>query len=341
MSYKRSFFAFLLWSGVFLGLVTGCSTVRQADLSSSESTALNRVERGTVPAEGTAAELPTEITPSPPTGTPQSQITDTAVPLPCGTDWCVLEGHLILTRPIADTKNDWVEPSYPFGSTLNGEREPHHGVEFTNPGGTPVLAVRDGVVVVAGSDHETQYGLGTDFYGNLVILQHSLPDDAEPFYTLYAHLSQVEVQVGQNVSAGEEIGRVGKTGKAMGVHLHFEVRIGGMGYDDVRNPELWLKPHTGNGVLVGQIINPEGETRYFPDIKITSLATATKPKVYRPEPYADPHLKGDENYQEVFAIGDLPAGTYQISFSPPGVSEEMTVEIVPGKVTLVTLHAKY
>ena len=269
------------------------------------------------------------------------KLTSIPTQLPCGDDWCVTFGHFILLRPIGEDYNDQVERSYPYGSTENQEHAPHHGVEFSNPTGTPVLAVADGKVVVAGSDHNTSYGEGTDFYGNLVMIAHQLSQYSTPFYSLYGHLSEVNVRVGDTVKTGNVIGKVGKTGVAMGSHLHFEVRVGGEGYFDVRNPELWLAPHTGNGVLTGKIINPEGEIRYFPDVKVEFLGSSNKTLIYRPEPYADPNLKRDEFYQEVFVVGDLPAGRYRVSFTPPGVSQVLEVEIYPGKVTEVVLHAKY
>lgn len=274
------------------------------------------------------------------TSTP-TVMTATITPLPCGQDWCVSYGHFAFQRPIGPADNDFVERSYAFGSTLFGERDPHHGVEFMNSEGVPVLAAADGKVVVAGTDHINIYGLGTDFYGHLVIIEHQLVNYKVPVYTLYGHLSQVMVEEGQTVKTGDVIGSVGKSGRAMGMHLHFEVRVAGMGYYDARNPELWIMPHEGNGVLVGRIINPDGETRYYPEIKVERILPDGTIDDYHPEPYADKNLKDDEFYQEVFVVGDLPAGKYRVTFSPPGVDEVMDIEIFAGKVTQITLHAKY
>jgi murein DD-endopeptidase MepM/ murein hydrolase activator NlpD len=151
-------------------------------------------------------------------------------------------------------------------------------VEFLNGYGTPVLAAADGVVVVAGEDRQptsaqgvwpiTFYGPYSYFYGNLVVIEHqatqgllrSFPELPQPVYTLYGHLSQISVQVGQQVAAGQEIGKVGMTGIAEGSHLHFEVRLGENSYKASRNPELWLKPHTDNqgrlmGGIAGRVLN--------------------------------------------------------------------------------------
>ena len=66
-------------------------------------------------------------------------------------------------------------------------------------------------------------------------------------YTLYAHLSKVDVQAGDEVKAGDLIGKVGQSGVATGSYLHFEVRKGGDGTDyfSTQNPELWLAPNDG------------------------------------------------------------------------------------------------
>ncbi len=264
----------------------------------------------------------------------------TVTPLPCGTDWCIYDGHFLLERPIKPDDNPLVERSYPFGTTQDGLRNPHHGVEFTNPQGTSVLAAASGKVVVAGTDHETDYGWGLDYYGNLVIIQHEFPGYALPFYTLYAHLSRVLVETGQSVQAGEEIGKVGLTGTAQGAHLHFEVRQGGNSFQDTRNPELWLKPCEDCGVLVGTILDPEGNIRRYSNIKVEKMDGEKAGKPFYLESYADPGLKSDDQYQEIFALGDLTSGYYRITFSPNGASQQLEVQILPDKVTKIVLHAK-
>ena len=93
----------------------------------------------------------------------------------------------------------------------------HLGTDFAAPTGTPARTVGDGVVAFAG----VQNG-----YGNVVFVQHR--DNTE---TVYAHLSQLMVKRGDNVSQGQTIGLVGSTGWATGPHLHFEVRVNGVQYD--------------------------------------------------------------------------------------------------------------
>src|SRR5512133_1448811 len=93
--------------------------------------------------------LPAPVTPVP------SLTSTAAAEVPCdpfSEDFCITEGHFILRRPIESPANDRVEPTYRYGSTANGTREPHHGVEFPNESGTPVYAAARGIVVFAGSD---------------------------------------------------------------------------------------------------------------------------------------------------------------------------------------------
>jgi murein DD-endopeptidase MepM/ murein hydrolase activator NlpD len=95
---------------------------------------------------------------------------------------------------------------------LNGEaRSPHAGVDFPAPAGTAVFASQSGKVVLA---EELYYS------GNTVVLDHGYG-----IYTLYAHLSEIGVQSGEMVEAGEEIGKVGATGRVTGPHLHWGLTI--------------------------------------------------------------------------------------------------------------------
>lgn len=94
---------------------------------------------------------------------------------------------------------------------------PHLGVDLKGPHGTPIASTGVGIVSFAG----WQGG-----YGRIVIVQH--PNQYE---TRYAHLSSIEVEVGQQVKRGQIIGKLGNSGLSTGAHLHFEVRISGTPYD--------------------------------------------------------------------------------------------------------------
>ncbi len=93
----------------------------------------------------------------------------------------------------------------------------HRGVDYAAPTGTPAQSVGDGVVSFAGS----QGG-----YGNVVEIRHG-----NGHSTLYAHLSKINVRVGQTVQKGQTIGAVGSTGWSTGPHLHFEFRVNGVHVD--------------------------------------------------------------------------------------------------------------
>lgn len=282
-------------------------------------------------------ETPT-VTPS-----PETKLTPTA--LPCGREVCVFPGHFVLNRPISAANNDNIDTSYRYGSTQNGRREAHHGVEFVNPHGTSVLAAADGTIIVAGNDHSEVYSDWPFFYGNLIIIEHAIAELQFPIYTLYAHLSEVHVEVGQQVQVGETIGLVGLSGTAIGAHLHFEVRIGKNSYRETRNPELWLQPHSDengdvNGAIIGRAIDEFGDVIPLQSIEIKMSKSNEDGKI-RPfylSTYANLTVNGDLTWEESFAIGDLPAGNYRVSFIARGL-QYFDVEVLPGMVTMITFDA--
>ncbi len=87
----------------------------------------------------------------------------------------------------------------------------HYGLDLAAKKGTPILASEAGVVVYAGT--------GFSGYGKLLVIEHS-----EEWATLYAHLNKYSVKEGEQVKQGQKIGEMGRTGRASGVHLHFEIR---------------------------------------------------------------------------------------------------------------------
>jgi hypothetical protein len=95
---------------------------------------------------------------------------------------------------------------------LNGQaRSPHAGVDFPALKGTPVFAAQRGKVVVA---EELYYS------GNTVVIDHGYG-----IYTLYAHLSEIDVKAGDPVENNAEIGKVGATGRVTGPHLHWGLTV--------------------------------------------------------------------------------------------------------------------
>ena len=96
----------------------------------------------------------------------------------------------------------------------------HKGVDLAAPEFSHVRAVAAGRVVFAG-----QYS----GFGKLVTIQHD-----RRHVSLYAHLGEIKVELGQTVPAGQLIGRVGETGLATGPHLHFEWRVDGKPVDPLK-----------------------------------------------------------------------------------------------------------
>lgn len=88
----------------------------------------------------------------------------------------------------------------------------HQGIDLAAAKGTPIYAVDHGLVVYAGHGHTG--------YGRLVIIKHL----NKPLKSYYAHLSRYKVERGDVVKKGDLVGLMGRSGRATGVHLHFEVR---------------------------------------------------------------------------------------------------------------------
>lgn len=271
--------------------------------------------------EPTATPRPTD--PISPTPAPQTPAPTDAPPAPV----------FPFALPILPPGRDTIDPTYRFSTTQNGEREPHHGVEFLNSQGTPVHAAAAGTVLFAGDDYNggpySPKGWYA-FYGQFVVLEHSLPGYDLPVYTLYAHLSEVLVETGQAVETGQQVGLVGFTGAAVGSHLHFEVRYGGFAYTDVRNPEAWLQPHAGNGSLAGAIRDENGLPLPVFSLQLTSVSDPTYTLYF--STYEEDALAYLAPFMENFALGDLPAGAYDLSFVAYTL-ETHRVEIRPGERT--------
>ncbi|MBC8100316.1 MAG: peptidoglycan DD-metalloendopeptidase family protein, partial [Armatimonadetes bacterium] len=248
--------------------------------------------------------------------------------------------HFYLARPIASAGIDYVDRNYPYGSTQLGRYPVHHGVEFQNPRGTPVLAAAPGAVYYAGGDQERLFGEKRDYYGNLVVIQHDFPaPDGQPLYTLYGHLDRINVVTGQRVEQGEKIGVVGDTGIAVGPHLHFEVRIGNP--DDfyaTRNPELWLLPYPTFGMLAGVVRAADGALIPATLVQVKALADANADLRYAYS-YESDSVNSDAAWGETFTLGDLPEGDYEVVVSTNNgrVRFRQTVTVTSGRIAWIEI----
>ncbi len=107
---------------------------------------------------------------------------------------------------------DWpVDDARMTRGYLPNRRKPHLGLDLAAPKGSPIYAAHDGLIIYAGRDFKG--------YGKMVLIE-----GAQGWATLYGHFSKINVREGQRISQGEQIGQMGRTGRATGVHLHFEIR---------------------------------------------------------------------------------------------------------------------
>lgn len=214
-----------------------------------------------------------------------------------------------------------------------------YGVDFVNSQGTPVLAAAEGTVRYAGLDQEGVFSPFPEFHGQMVVLEHHLPGFSEPVFTIYSHLSEINIEAGQPVLRGEVIGAVGSTGQTTGSELHFEVRYGENHTHNARNPELWLLQSNPDGeplhgALAGRVLNVNGAPiTGLEKVVVTPLGEAGGAPI-DVLVYSDNRLQLQLPWYETFAIGNLPPGAYKISFSLPGVGfQSSVVDIYPGRIT--------
>jgi len=334
-----------LFLSIVLGLAPGSSKKTLARARTATFTPSLRASNTPLP---TATFIPTKTLP--PTESPTSKPTatkvspsrtptpslPTATPLPSPTT-PLRQDHYWLERPISPEGHNRVARFYPYASRGDGSYPIHHGVEFVNPMGTPILATASGTIVVAGDDLHQVYGARDNFYGLLVIEELDRRLDGNPIYVLYGHLSRVKVQVGQKVKTGEVIGLVGMSGVAEGPHLHMEVRYGKNDYASTVNPELWVRPLEGRGTLAGLVVSTEGKP--IPEAKIVLYrADAPDKPVWTILSYPDREVNPDPVWGENFAIGDLQAGDWLVKVYHKQRLYSHKVTISSGKTSWITIQ---
>ncbi|MFG3133938.1 M23 family metallopeptidase [Streptomyces tendae] len=137
----------------------------------------------------------------------------------------------------------WVDPvkkyelSASFAQNGGMWAHKHSGQDFAVPIGANVVAAHGGTVVKAGGN-----GAGDGpAYGNAIVIKHG-----NGTYSQYAHLSKINVKIGQIVKTGQSIAKSGNTGNSSGPHLHFEIRTT-PNYGSAVDPVAFLR---GKGVTV-------------------------------------------------------------------------------------------
>lgn len=249
--------------------------------------------------------------------------------------------HFFFSRPIAVDSVNWPLDDYRYGATFPGLADViHTGIDIPAPRNTPILAAGPGVVMWAGWDlFNRQLAPSEDPYGIAVAIRHDFGYQGRRLYTVYAHMDRVDVVPGQRVNTGDPLGIIGDTGFTTGPHLHFEVRIETNDFFASRNPELWLVPPQGWGVLTGRIMNTNGSLLTGQSLYIRNLETNQRWKAHT---YTDTQrVTSDDYYQENLVLSDLPAGNYELSLE----FEQQTwfttqVTIHPGAITYFTFRGR-
>ena len=247
--------------------------------------------------------------------------------------------HFYFIRPIAADNVNWPLAEYRYGGVFFAPDVVHTGVDIGAEEGAPILAAGPGTVVSSG------WGLFSgasdnikDPYGKAVVIKHDFGYKGEALYTIYAHMSETIALVGQHVETGDVIGLVGATGATTGPHLHFEVRLGANTFYSTYNPELWMSPPQGWGVLVGRITDEKGNLLNFYPLEVRPEPSGVP--LRRALTYAQGAVNPDPYYNENLVLSDLPAGIYKLTINYKEKDIQTWVEIFPGQVTYFTFTDK-
>ncbi len=253
--------------------------------------------------------------------------------------------HTWFARPIAPTDQPYIDQTYRYGATMGGYFQQHQGVEFNNPAGTPVLAIDAGIVVHAGPAEQGSNTIAIRHDSALTVMENGQSRRLTVFSTYY-HNSRLLVTVGERVTRGQRIALVGSTGRATNDHLHLEVHAAptdsarfivdpSVRYPTyTRNPELWIEPLPGTGIVAGQVWDARGAP--VPQARIYGIV--------KPEPQETPfsyaetygeHNHPDPAYGEHFAVSDVPPGEYVLGVEIDHHRIFRRIRVEAGKVTWV------
>jgi murein DD-endopeptidase MepM/ murein hydrolase activator NlpD len=336
--------------------MAGCDGVLCALATSHGAIFGARLGLAAQPAEGTARshDVYAALTPS------RQNPGDTLFGTACGllgsqSEACLRDGdttgvpapeaprHVWFARPISLADQPYIDQTYRFGSTMGGNFQPHQGVEFNNPGGTPVLAVDAGVVVHAGSAEQGSLTIAIRHDSTLTA---AVGGATFTLFSTYYHNSRLLVRVGERVQRGQRIALVGSTGRATNDHLHLEIHVSPT--DDVgvivnenerfpphaRNPELWIEPLPGTGLVAGQVWDSLGRP-----VRQTRVYGLVKPEPQE-TPFSFAETYGERNssdpsYGEHFAVSDVPPGEYVLGVEIGGTRLFKRIRVEAGMLSWV------
>jgi murein DD-endopeptidase MepM/ murein hydrolase activator NlpD len=243
--------------------------------------------------------------------------------------------HFYFARPIAADEINWPLASYRYGGVFFADVV-HTGVDIDAPYGTEILAAGPGTVVWAdwGLFLEAP-GAIQDPYGMAVVVRMEFGRSNQPLYSVYAHMSEIIAIRGQHVETGDVLGLVGSTGATTGPHVHFEVRWVENSFHHTYNPELWMAPPEGWGVLVGRITDTRNKPLELLDVRVRSTVSGESHLV---RTYGPGAVNSDPYYREDLVLADLPSGLYKVTFEWDDREQQAWMNVYPGQVTYFTFR---
>ncbi|MBI4542170.1 MAG: M23 family metallopeptidase [Gemmatimonadetes bacterium] len=250
--------------------------------------------------------------------------------------------HTWLERPIGLADQPYIDQTSRFGARVEDGAGPARGVDFHNPPGTAVRAVGDGVVAYAGTTEDGDQSLVVRHDSALAVPGGG---GSMLLFSVYGHTDRILVAPGERVRRGQEVARVGNTGRAIGSRLHLEIHaaprdsaaaiVTGPGRPSfARNPELWIEPLPGTGLVAGTVVDGRGRP-----VRGARVYGLVKPEPQEaPFSYAETYGEralSDPGYQEHFAVGDVPPGEYVLGVQIEGRRVFRRVRVEAGKLTWV------
>ncbi len=334
---------FIFAFGIALTLTACAMSPNAADNStptpriSIQAEASPHAEEAPLPVPPTATKIaPLRFTIPTPGAEPKSDWRPPLYPVP----WAIApHDHFYFIRPIAADQIDWGIANYRYGNMLFANVV-HTGIDIPTDKGVPILAAGPGVVAWANwglfSGESTNKN---DPYGQAVAIKHDFGYEGKSLYTIYAHMSRIDVTRGQWVEAGEQLGLVGDTGHTTGSHLHFEIRLGRNDFLDTYNPELWVAPPQGWGVLAGRVMDDNGAPLRGYQVLVISYETRRIRKV---STYGPKVVNSDPYYQENLVLSDLLPGWYELrmTYIEEDFEKEFQeqIQIFPGQISYFSFN---